>query len=570
MAWKGPMKRLDDCRYEIPADYQSDGMKRAGVAMKVPGLIFADKGMLESITRDNAPEQVVNVATLPGIVAYSMAMPDIHHGYGFPIGGVAAFDAERGVISPGGVGYDINCGVRMLRTDLTVKDIQPRLEKLIDTFYNNVPSGVGSQGRVRISIEEMNDVLTSGARWAVNKGFGWSEDLEATEDSGAIPGGDHECVSAKAKKRGAPQLGSLGAGNHFLEVQRVDEIFDIEAARAFGVQEVGQIVVMIHTGSRGCGHQICTDYLEVMRGAARKYEMPLVDQELSSAPASSPEAQQYFAAMKCGANFAWANRQLIAHWIRESFEAVFEQSARRLGLDQIYDIAHNIAKLEHHTVDGERRPLYVHRKGATRAFGPGQPEVPEQYRAVGQPVLIPGSMGTASYLLVGTDTAMRQTFGSSCHGAGRAKSRHAAIQQHKADAVLKDLGDRGIYLRAKSQRIVSEEAPGAYKDIEDVVRVSHQSGIARMVARMRPMGVVKGWSASNWGRFHVHTGPIFLGRAIQRWHANTGLTHQNGHLAPMMDFVLNESLQARIPFPLLAVHVDFSSQNVIVPVQLDG
>jgi tRNA-splicing ligase RtcB len=492
MSWKGPLRKIDDYRYEIPADYQTEAMKRVGASMQVPGLIYADEAMLESITRDNAPEQVVNVATLPGIVGYSMAMPDIHHGYGFPIGGVAAFDAEHGVISPGGVGYDINCGVRMLRTDLTAKDLEPRLHKLIDTFYNNVPSGVGSHGRVRITIEQMNDVLTKGARWAVDQGYGWPEDLDATEDSGAIPGGDQACVSAKAKKRGAPQLGSLGAGNHFLEVQRVDEIFDAEAAHAFGVLEVGQVMVMIHTGSRGCGHQICTDYLELMRGAARKYEMPLVDRELSSAPASSPEAQQYFSAMKCGANFAWANRQLIAHWIRESFETVFSQSARRLGLDQIYDVAHNIAKLEQHEVAGERRSLYVHRKGATRAFGPGHPDLPDQYRSVGQPVLIPGSMGTASYLLVGTDKAMRDSFGSSCHGAGRAKSRHAAIKQHKADAVLRELTDKGIYLRAKSHRIVSEEAPQAYKDIDDVVRVSHQSGIARKVARMRPMGVVKG------------------------------------------------------------------------------
>jgi len=492
MAWKGPLRRIDDCRYEISADYRSEAMKQVGVAMNVPGLIFANKVMLESIMRDNAPEQVVNVATLPGIVGYSMAMPDIHHGYGFPIGGVAAFDAEQGVISPGGVGYDINCGVRMLRTELTVDNLEPRLHKLIDAFYNNVPSGVGSQGRVRLSTGQMEEVLTIGARWAVEQGFGWPEDLEATEDGGAMEGGDQEYVSARAKKRGAPQLGSLGAGNHFLEVQRVDEIFDGDAARAFGLLEVGQVVVMIHTGSRGCGHQICTDYLEVMRGATRKYELPLVDRELSSAPASSPEAQQYFSAMKCGANFAWANRQLIAHWIRESFEAIFQQSARQLGLDQVYDVAHNIAKLEKHTVGGEQRPLYVHRKGATRAFGPGHQDLPDQYRSVGQPVLIPGSMGSASYLLVGTDQAMQQTFGSSCHGAGRAKSRHAAIKQHKADAVLRELSDKGIYLRAKSRRIVSEEAPQAYKDIEDVVRVSHQSGIAHMVARMRPMGVVKG------------------------------------------------------------------------------
>jgi len=492
MSWKGPIRKVDEYRYEIPREYRSEAMKRAGLSMLVPGVIYADDAMIDSITRDNSPEQVANVATLPGIVGQSLAMPDIHHGYGFPIGGVAAFDADHGVISPGGVGYDINCGVRMLRSDLKADDVLPRLQSLIDTFYSNVPAGVGSQGRIRISSQEVDYVLANGARWAVENGYGWGDDLVATEEGGCIAGADPDVVSDRAKKRGAPQLGSLGAGNHFLEVQRVDEIFDPEAAAAFGITEVDQVIVMIHTGSRGCGHQICTDYLETMRRAARKYDLPLVDRELSSAPTGSPEGQQYFAAMKCGANFAWANRQLIAHWIRESFEAVFKQPAERLGLRQIYDVAHNIAKLEQHDVAGVKRMLYVHRKGATRAFGPGHPELPECYRAVGQPVLIPGSMGTASYLLKGTQRAMRETFGSSCHGAGRMKSRTAAIKQHKAEEVMSELTEKGIYLRARSWRIVSEEAPQAYKDIDDVVRVSHRSGIAEIVARMRPMGVVKG------------------------------------------------------------------------------
>ncbi|MCK4607648.1 MAG: RtcB family protein [candidate division Zixibacteria bacterium] len=492
MSWQGPLNKIDDCRYEIPVSYQSEAMKRLGLRMRVPGLIFADEKLLELVTRDNSPEQVVNVATLPGIVGHSIAMPDIHHGYGFAIGGVAAFDADEGIISPGGVGYDINCGVRLLRSDLMLGDVRPRIESLVDTIFNNVPSGIGSKGKVRLSLQEVDDVLRNGAAWAVGRGYGWPEDLSAMEEGGCIEGGDPALVSDNAKKRGAPQVGSLGAGNHFLEVQRVDEIYDHETAVAFGITEVDQVTVMIHTGSRGCGHQICTDYLDIMRQANKKYNLPLVDQELSCAPAASDEAQAYFSAMKCGANFAWANRQMIVHWIRESFEAVFGKSARDLGLMQIYDIAHNIAKLEEHEVEGRQRKLYVHRKGATRAFGPGHPEVSPQYRAVGQPVLIPGDMGTASYLLVGTGAAMEETFGSSCHGAGRMLSRHAARKRLPVDRVMAELERQKIYLRAKNRRLISEEAPDAYKDIDAVVDVSHNSGIARKVARLRPIGVVKG------------------------------------------------------------------------------
>ena len=492
MSWSGPLKKLDDYRYEIPADYQSDAMKRQGLRMHVPGRIYTDAAMLELITRDDSPEQVVNVATLPGIVGWSMAMPDIHHGYGFAIGGVAAFDAHEGVISPGGVGYDINCGVRLLRTDLSADEIRPRIDKIIDTMFNNVPSGVGSKGRVRLSPQQIDEVLAEGARWAVANDYGWPEDLRAMEECGCFESADPGLVSPSAKKRGAPQVGTLGAGNHFLEVQRVDQIYDPVAAEAFGITEIDQVTVMIHTGSRGCGHQICTDYLEVMRQANKKYNMPLVDRELSCAPASSPEAQRYFSAMKCGANFAWANRQMITHWVRQSFEAVFKRPAEKLGLYQIYDIAHNIAKLEQHEFEGRRRSLYVHRKGATRAFGPNHPEIPEQYRAVGQPVLIPGDMGTASYLLAGTEQAMAESFGSSCHGAGRTMSRHAAIKRHPARDVIDQLERSGIYLRAKNMRIVSEEAPGAYKDIDEVVEITHEAGLARKVARLRPLGVVKG------------------------------------------------------------------------------
>jgi tRNA-splicing ligase RtcB len=492
MSWTGPIDKIDDYRYQIPQSYQSQNMQRHGVKMRVPGLIYANDAMLQSITKDNSPEQVANVATLPGIVKKSIAMPDIHHGYGFAIGGVAAFDAREGIISPGGVGYDINCGVRLLTSSLTFDEIHPRLQPLIDTMFTNVPSGVGSEGKVRLSRDQVDVVLAQGARWAVEQGYGWQEDLEYMEEGGCIQGADPSVVSKSAKDRGKSQLGTLGAGNHFLEIQRVDEIYDAEVARVLGINQVGQIVVMIHTGSRGCGHQICTDFLEVMRRANQKYGIPLVDRELSCAPADSPEAQQYFAAMKCGANFAWANRQLITHWVRESFEKVLGKPAQELGLHMIYDIAHNMAKLEEHVVDGQKRMLYVHRKGATRAFGPGNPHIPEKYRAVGQPVLIPGDMGTASYLLVGTEQAMRETFGSSCHGAGRMMSRMAAKRFQSADKVVVGLEKQGIYLRAKSRKVIAEEAPEAYKDIDVVVEISHQAGIAKKVARMRPVGVVKG------------------------------------------------------------------------------
>ncbi len=490
--WKGPIEKIDDYRYRIPPDYQSEAMKRAGMSMHSEGIIYADESTITHITSDNSPEQVANVATLPGLVGPSMAMPDIHHGYGFPIGGVAAFDLDEGIISPGGVGYDINCGVRLLRSDLVVDEVTPKIHDLVDAMFNAVPSGVGAKGRIHLSDDDIDYVLANGARWAIEEGYGFDDDLIFTEEGGAFERADPDLVSKNARRRGGSQLGTLGAGNHFLEVQRVDEIFDREAATAFGISEVGQITVMIHTGSRGCGHQICTDHLETMRRAAKKYRIPLIDRELSCAPAKSPEGQQYFGAMKCGANFAWANRQMIAHWVRQSFEAVLKRPAEQLGLRQIYDIAHNIAKLEEHDFKGQTRHLMVHRKGATRAFGPGHPDIPERYRGIGQPVLIPGDMGTSSYLLAGTEQAMGETFGSSCHGAGRMLSRKAATRQYKANDVISDLTSRGIYLRAQNRRVVSEEASGAYKNIDDVVRISSAAGIARKVARMRPLGVVKG------------------------------------------------------------------------------
>lgn len=492
MTWHGPLDKTDTYTFEIPQTYRSKQMERLGVNMNVPAVIYSDDRLIEKVKADDSPDQVANVATLPGIVGKSIAMPDIHHGYGFAIGGVAAFDSQKGIISPGGVGYDINCGVRLLRSDLLIDDIKSNVSKLIDTMFKLVPCGVGSEGRVKLSSKQVDEVLEHGAQWAVRNGYGWNDDLEVTEEQGCIDGGDPRNISLTAKKRGSGQLGTLGAGNHFLEIQQVDEIYDEETARAYGITQKGQITVMIHTGSRGCGHQICTDYLEVMRKANQKYKIPLIDRELACAPASSGEGQQYFSAMKCGANFAWANRQLITHWIRESFEQVMKQQAQKLGLYQIYDIAHNMAKLEEHTIDGKNRWVYVHRKGATRAFGPGNREIPEKYRKYGQPVLIPGDMGTASYLLAGTEKAMAETFGSSCHGAGRNLSRHAAKKQNPFEQVVGDLHRQGIYLQAKSRRVVSEEAPAAYKNIDEVVEITHNAGIARKIVRLRPVGVVKG------------------------------------------------------------------------------
>ncbi|MEE8182585.1 MAG: RtcB family protein [Thermoplasmata archaeon] len=482
--WNGPLKQVDEFRYEIPSSYKH--------GMRTSGLIYADERMMKNVIRDNALEQVANVATLPGILKKSMAMPDIHWGYGFPIGGVAGMDTEEGVISPGGVGYDINCGVRMLTTNLTVKDMTPKLKELIDTMFTNVPSGLGSKGKVRVDSRTLTQVLEDGAKWAVENGYGWQEDLEHLEEGGGMEGADSEKVSQRAIDRGKSQLGSLGAGNHFLEIQRVDKIINEEAAKRMGVNELDQIIVMIHTGSRGCGHQIASDYIRKMEVAYRKYGIDLPDRQLACAPIDSPEGRDYFSAMACGANFAWTNRQMILHWVRESFESVFNQKAEDLGLRVIYDVAHNIAKFEEHDVDGKRMKVCVHRKGATRAFGPGRPEVTSDYREFGQPVLIPGDMGTHSFLLLGTDGAMTQTFGSTCHGAGRVMSRRQATRMFRANEVRSQLQRKGIYVHAASMKGIVEEAPDVYKDILDVVRIANGAGISSTVARMSPMGVVKG------------------------------------------------------------------------------
>jgi tRNA-splicing ligase RtcB len=482
--WRGPLEKIDDYRWKIPRTYKPQ--------MRTDGVIYATAKMIEVIREDQSPEQVANVACLPGIVGYSMAMPDIHFGYGFPIGGVAAFDVKEGVVSPGGVGYDINCGVRLLRTNLTVEDVRPRLPALLDAIFENVPCGVGMAGKIKVSTEELREVMVKGARWAVERGFGWPEDLAHCEENGALPGADPSTVSNRAIERGRPQLGSLGAGNHFLEIQVVEEIYEPATAAKMGITQKGQITIMIHTGSRGFGHQICDDYLKVMNDAARKYGIYLPDRQLVCAPVESPEGKRYFAAMACAANFAWANRQMITHWVREAFERVFKKSAKDLGLFVIYDVAHNIAKIEEHMVNGKRVKVCVHRKGATRAFPPGHPAVPADYREIGQPVLVPGDMGTLSYVLVGTERAMQETFGSTCHGAGRLMSRAAALREKSGREVAEELRAKGILVRAASEKTLVEEMPEAYKDVTEVVEACHGAGISRMVARMRPIGVVKG------------------------------------------------------------------------------
>jgi len=476
------IEQIDACRWRLP---------RQG-AMRTEGLVFADRQMIEVLKKEKALEQVANVATLPGIVGKSIAMPDIHWGYGFPIGGVAAFDPDEGVVSPGGVGYDINCGVRLLRTALEEGEVRPRIKELADRLFRSVPSGVGSHRRdFRLSTHEERRVLEKGARWAVEHGFGTAEDLRHIEELGTIEGADPGLLSERALERGRDQLGTLGSGNHFLEVQRVEEIGDEEAATALGLYP-GQVTVTIHTGSRGLGYQVCDDYIRLMVRASRKYGIELPDRQLCCAPLSSPEGKQYLAAMACAANFAFANRQMITNWVRESFEEVFGKGPADLRMALIYDVCHNIAKWETHRVGGKERRLCIHRKGATRAFPPGHPETPELYRQVGQPVLIPGDMGRYSYVLVGTEGAFNETFGSTCHGAGRMLSRHAAKKEARGRSIIAELEAQGITIRAAGMGTVAEEISEAYKDVMDVVGVVQQAGIGKIVARLRPMAVIKG------------------------------------------------------------------------------
>jgi len=482
--WKGPTQQIDDFRFLIPQSYKP--------AMRTDGLIFADAKLMEQVRKDFAPEQVANVATMPGIVGKSMAMPDIHWGYGFPIGGVAAFDYDEGVFSPGGTGYDINCGVRLVRTELTEAEVRPKIRELTDACFHNVPSGVGEGGPVKVSREELRRLAEDGVAWAVEKGYAWPEDPQHIEANGCLPDADFSKVGERAITRGKDQVGSLGAGNHFVEIQKVDKVYDANAARALGIDRPGRVCVMIHTGSRGFGHQIATDYIAISERAVKKYNIALPDRQLACAPIHSPEGEDYWRAMSCGANFAWNNRQLITHGVRNAFESVLHRSAEDLSMHIVYDVCHNIVKIEEHAVEGKRVKVALHRKGATRAFPPGHPETPTEYKSVGQPVLIPGDMGTCSYVLVGRDTAMDRSFGSSCHGAGRQMSRAAATRKYRPNEVVKALSERGIYLHAASKAGIVEEAPGAYKDVEHVVRVAEGAGLTTIVARMVPLGVVKG------------------------------------------------------------------------------
>jgi tRNA-splicing ligase RtcB len=483
-AYTGPLERIDACRWRIPKSYKP--------GMRVDGVIYADDALIGSIRADKSPEQVANVACLPGIVGQSLAMPDIHWGYGFCIGGVAATDpAQGGVISPGGVGYDINCGVRLVRTDLTCSEVQPRIEQLVTQMFETVPCGVGRGGRVKFSREELRRLLAEGSRFVVESGFGWDADLEVTEAGGCLPDAQPDFVSPRALERGSDQCGTLGSGNHFLEVQVVEEIVDPVAAAALGLAQ-GQITLMIHSGSRGLGYQVCEDAIKDLRNVPQKYGIELPDRQLVCAPVESKEGQRYFGAMQAAANFAWANRQILTHLGREVFTNLFRKPAELLGMRVVYDVAHNIAKMEQYEVGGTQRTLCIHRKGATRAFPAGHPEVPRPYRQVGQPVLVPGDMGRSSWVLVGQPAAMEQTFGSCCHGAGRLMSRGAAIRAAKGRSIERELREQGVVARARGRSGLAEEQPAAYKDVSLVAEAVQAAGISRKVARLRPIGVIKG------------------------------------------------------------------------------
>ena len=476
---KKDLRKISDWLWEIPKDFRKD--------MRVPARIYVSEKILKEIEPD-AFGQVINITSLPGIVNYSLAMPDIHTGYGFVIGGVAAMDLKTGVISPGGVGYDINCGMRVLKSEYSEKEIRPHLEELATEIQNEVPSGLGKGREIKSSMEEIEKILEGGAQRMVELGYGEKEDLENCESSGRLAQADASLVSERAKSRGRNQVGTLGSGNHFLEIQKVDEIFDEATAKVFGLFK-DQVLVMIHTGSRGLGHQIATDYIRIMVNAMPKYGINLPDRELAACPINSFEGQNYLLAMACGANYAWANRQAIAHFIRKAWKNVSGSKASELKI--IYDVAYNIAKVEKHLVDGQERNLVVHRKGATRAFPPGHPEIPEKYQKTGQPVLIPGSMGTASYILAGTKEGAGAWF-STCHGAGRTMSRHAAVRSVSPQELIKNLESKGIVVRCASLSGLAEEAPQAYKDVDEVVEVVHRAGLSKKIARLKPLAVIKG------------------------------------------------------------------------------
>lgn len=476
-------KKIGENHYQIDAD--------SNLGMKVPVRIYANEALLQKMLSDRTIMQARNVASIPGIVSHSVVLPDGHEGYGFPVGGVAAMDAEEGMISPGGVGYDINCGVRLLRSNLNEQTVRSKLKDLVNDLFSSIPSGVGSKGAVRLTNSELDEVLVNGVNWAIEHGYGSSNDSDVCEENGKILNADPNKVSDKARKRGAPQLGSLGSGNHFLEIQKVEEIHDEEAANRMGIKE-GTITVLIHCGSRGFGHQVCSDYLRVAEQAMEKYNINLPDRELACVPNNSEEGESYRKAMFTALNFAWSNRQMITHWTRKSFERVFSQTESDLDMKLVYDVAHNIAKVEKHNVNGEERKLVVHRKGATRAFPSNRNEIPSKYRDLGQPVLVPGSMGTSSWILLGKSNSMDLSFGSTAHGAGRTMSRSKARRNFTEDSVKKSLNDKGIFIKALTRDGVVEETPQAYKDVDSVVNVSHNLGIATKVAKLVPIGVIKG------------------------------------------------------------------------------
>jgi tRNA-splicing ligase RtcB len=475
------LRKITDVLWEIPQSTRKD--------MRVPAEVYSTELMLEALLADRSLEQLINVTTLPGIQKAAMVMPDAHEGYGFPIGGVAATRYPDGVISPGGIGYDINCGVRLLLTEYCFDQVKAHLDQLSKELYQQIPSGVGKGGQVQLDTKAMDSVLKLGARWAVNHGYGEFKDLEQIESHGCLPNADPQYVSPEAKKRGSDQLGTIGAGNHFVEVDRVQQLFDEDIARAFGLRK-NQVVLLIHTGSRGLGHQVATDYLRIMMKAMQNYGIDLPDRELACVPFNCPEGQHYFKAMSCAANFAWCNREVITWEVRKAWDAVFGKNAGNITV--LYDVAHNIAKIEEHRINGNTMKVIVHRKGATRAFGPGFEELPGSLKNAGQPVFIPGSMGTASYVLAGTQKSMEASFGSTCHGAGRRMSRRAAKKQVDAPGLVKQLLKQGIHLQSGSYRGVAEEAPIAYKDVDIVVETVHQAGIAKKVAKLRPLAVIKG------------------------------------------------------------------------------
>jgi len=476
-----PIEKISDYKWLIP---RIEGMR-------VPGILYISEKFLNKAVSEKAPEQIINVAKMPGIVKYSLAMPDVHWGYGAPIGGVGGFDAESGVIAPGFVGYDINCGVRLIRSDLTAGDVRDKLEDVINLLFTNIPCGVGSTGTLKLKRKDLEKVASEGAEWAIKNGFGTQGDLERTEEYGRIKEADPDTVSNRAYERGTSQLGTLGSGNHFLEIQEVTEIYDRTTADSFGIFP-GQVTIMVHSGSRGLGYQVCDDYLDRFGRVALDYGIKLPDRQLACAPVSSKEGRRYFRAMSAAANYAFANRQIMTHMIRETFSDVFGMPYEKMQMSLVYDVTHNICKIESHNVEGRGKTLYVHRKGATRAFPKGHPDLPQGYRNTGQPVIIPGTMGTCSYILVGMEKAMEETWGSTCHGAGRMMSRHQAVREGRNRSIAAELAGRGILARGVSSKGLAEEMPEAYKDIDEVIRIVEGAGLSMKIARMSPLAVMKG------------------------------------------------------------------------------